>query len=124
MTDKQYTAEKMREIVEAYDEYVALLSEEINGLVGLASVHGWQSLRVEAGKAARAKIMVALRRYPDIFVGPQIEHIIDQSGNVCHAIHHYPDKEDKPEEKIDTSQLYSDRDGESSYWHGKEDKRE
>jgi len=40
----------------AYDEYIKLLGEELNDLMGLAFSHGWQSSRVEEGEAAREKI--------------------------------------------------------------------
>jgi len=53
-------AEDRRALVEAYQEYVKLLGEELKDLVGLAAAHGWRSIRVEDGKAARAKIDAAL----------------------------------------------------------------
>ena len=82
MTDKQYTAEEMRMIArEAF----------VDGALAMR-------LHLPSTRLEETWIRIeALRRYPDIFVGPQIEHIIDQSGNVCHAIRNYPDKEDKNE---------------------------
>jgi len=77
MSDKQYTVQEMREA------FVA----------GVKSAFLSLGLKWSGGFPEDE----ALRRYPDIFVGPQIEHIIDQSGNVCHAIRNYPDKEDKRE---------------------------
>ena len=46
----------VRQLIEAYDGYLALLGEELNSLTGVAYVHGWRSSRVEEGKAWRAKI--------------------------------------------------------------------
>lgn len=40
----------------AQDEYIALLCQEIDMLMPLASTHGWKSTRYEAGVAAREKI--------------------------------------------------------------------
>lgn len=46
----------------AYEEYIALLEEEINEIEGVAIAHGWKSTRVEAGEKARAKI-AALKQF-------------------------------------------------------------
>lgn len=43
-------------LMEAYDDYVEILEQEIRGLVEMAWVHGWRSSRYEAGKKARARI--------------------------------------------------------------------
>lgn len=51
------TTETLRvALLEAAEEYMDLLQEEISELAGYAVVHGWESHRVEAGIAARAKI--------------------------------------------------------------------
>lgn len=60
--DKHYKAspvsdgETQEELIDAYKEYVALLNDEINSLLGVAHVHGWRSQNVEKGKACREKI--------------------------------------------------------------------
>ena len=43
-------------LVDAYEKYIEILNEELNGLVGLAYVHGWRSTLVEAGREARENI--------------------------------------------------------------------
>lgn len=43
-------------IKNVYEEYVKILGEEIDGLVGIAHVHGWKSRNVERGNELRAKI--------------------------------------------------------------------
>lgn len=40
----------------AYSEYVQLLSEEINELIGIANTHLWKSTRHEKGLELREKI--------------------------------------------------------------------
>ena len=49
-------AEAKKELIEAYNEYIKLLVDELNSMGGLAIVHGFQSSRVEAGERCRAKI--------------------------------------------------------------------
>ncbi len=64
LTDEQkldaYVESKLeqarKEIVDAYDEYVQLLGDELNEVVGLAAAHGWVSSRAEAGEKLRARI--------------------------------------------------------------------
>lgn len=51
----------MTELVKLLDEYIALLVEELNELVPLASIHGWKSTKVKQGEAMRKKIK-ALRK--------------------------------------------------------------
>lgn len=48
----------MRELIETYDEYVALLGSEMESLYGLAFVHGYrcEDERVKRGEELRAKI--------------------------------------------------------------------
>lgn len=40
----------------AYNEYIDLLSEELNDTAQMAAVHGWKSHRVERGEKIREKI--------------------------------------------------------------------
>ncbi len=48
--------EKLKMIVEKQHGYNRLLIDEINDLVGLAVVHGWQSTRYEQGKKFRNEL--------------------------------------------------------------------
>jgi len=47
---------KLEEYTNLLKEYINLLGYELNDAVGMASIHGWQSTRVEQGKILRAKI--------------------------------------------------------------------
>jgi len=47
---------KMIDLLELYDEYTTLLSDEIEELASTASVRGWKSKRTEHGAALREKI--------------------------------------------------------------------
>ncbi len=51
-----YTEADMQKAVEAYEEYIELLEAELHDSAGFLLAHGIKSLRVEAGKKARAKI--------------------------------------------------------------------
>lgn len=53
---KEAVAKARKELIGAYDEYIALLGAEINELSGIAIAHGWHSSRVEHGKKARARL--------------------------------------------------------------------
>jgi len=44
------------QLIEAYDEYIKLLTEELNSIVSFASVHGWKTSNYEAGVKCREKI--------------------------------------------------------------------
>jgi len=46
----------MKELIDALDEYIALLGDELNEMAGFMHVHGWQSHRVEQGIELREKI--------------------------------------------------------------------
>jgi len=46
----------VRQLIEAYDDYLALLKMEADSMISVAFVHGWRSCFVEEGKAHRAKI--------------------------------------------------------------------
>lgn len=50
---------KLAAVIAAQDEYIALLGEEIDSIMPIASVHGWETTRREAGADARAKIAAA-----------------------------------------------------------------
>lgn len=52
MKTKQVT-----DLVQAYEDYVNLLVDELNEIVPLAASHGWVTKRKESGMAARDKIV-------------------------------------------------------------------
>ncbi len=64
--DISYLLRKVNELIEEnkrlrilstkQDEYLKLLADEISDLVGLASVHGWKSIRYERGEKFRKEI--------------------------------------------------------------------
>jgi len=45
-----------KEIVPTYEEYIKLLTEELNEVVPIAYIHGWKSNRYEQGKKLRKKL--------------------------------------------------------------------
>lgn len=48
--------EQQNKLIEAYDKYVQLLSDELGYLIPLAAVHGWTSKRYEQGIKCREEI--------------------------------------------------------------------
>jgi hypothetical protein len=44
------------ELIEAYQNYIALLSKELNDTIPIATIHGWKSNRYKVGKELREKI--------------------------------------------------------------------
>lgn len=56
----------MEEMIEAYGEYVRLLNDELNEVVGLAHAHGWKSTRVEDGRRCRSKIDALLSQAREV----------------------------------------------------------
>lgn len=48
--------DKRGKIIQALEEYIELLSMELNEVAPLARAHGWSSDRYEAGSVARKKI--------------------------------------------------------------------
>ena len=48
----------IKKITEAYDAYIKLLGDEINDLISVANVHGWQTTRYEQGVKCREKIEI------------------------------------------------------------------
>ena len=48
--------DSMEMVVDTYDEYVALLQDELHDVVLLAHSHGWRSTRYDAGAELREKI--------------------------------------------------------------------
>jgi len=57
MTTKEEKA--YQELIKLKDDYIELLGEEIDDLIGLAHVHGWKSQNVEEGIEIRKKIKKA-----------------------------------------------------------------
>lgn len=51
--DRVEIVERAFKMIEKQKEYIAVLNEELNGLIGMASVHGWKSNLVEQGKKLR-----------------------------------------------------------------------
>lgn len=49
-------AKILEELISAYEQYIELLSAELDEVTGLAYVHGWRSSRAVAGKVARNTI--------------------------------------------------------------------
>lgn len=47
---------KTNELIKALKEYSNLLAYELDDVVGIASIHGWQSSRVNEGLLIREKI--------------------------------------------------------------------
>jgi hypothetical protein len=48
-------------LAKALDNYIKLLSDEIDDLVGVAAFHGWKSTNIEEGKRLRS-IIAKLRK--------------------------------------------------------------
>lgn len=43
-------------LIEALNDYIKLLGEELDETAGIAAAHGWQSKRIEQGERLRAKL--------------------------------------------------------------------
>ncbi len=57
-------SDAVNKVIEAYDEYIKLLSDELEDTVEIASiVHGWKSHRYEEGVKCRAKIQQLKQQY-------------------------------------------------------------
>lgn len=54
--DRVEIVERAFKMIEKQKEYITVLNEELNRLVGMASVHGWKSNLVEQGKKLRDEI--------------------------------------------------------------------
>ena len=54
--DRVAIVERAFKMIEKQKEYIAVLNEELNGLVGMAVVHGWKSNLVEQGKKLRVEM--------------------------------------------------------------------
>jgi hypothetical protein len=48
------------ELVSALKDYIQILSDELDDVTPIASVHGWKSKRVDIGLNARKRIELAL----------------------------------------------------------------
>jgi hypothetical protein len=53
----------MDELIQAYEEYIKLLGDEISELVSFAEAHGWRSSRHQDGVKCREKIDLLKRSY-------------------------------------------------------------
>lgn len=47
---------QINQLINAYEEYIELLGEEIDELTPFANTHGWQSKKYEKGKLLRERI--------------------------------------------------------------------
>ena len=54
--DRVEIVERAFKMIEKQKEYIELLNQELNGLVGMASVHGWKSQLVEQGIKLREEM--------------------------------------------------------------------
>jgi len=48
-----------KELIDAYEDFIRVLGEEIHDMHGLCYVHGWKSQRAEIGQACRERIAKA-----------------------------------------------------------------
>ena len=48
--------DNLKEIIKLQDQYIKLLTDEINDMVGIAHTHGWESSRYEVGLNLRNEI--------------------------------------------------------------------
>ena len=55
--------EKAKKLVEALNEYIVLLGEELDEVMGFVNAHQWESTRFEQGKILREKIKQSLTEY-------------------------------------------------------------
>lgn len=58
----QKDEKRFKKLIKAQSDYIKLLGEELNEVVGIASVHGWKSSRYEQGIKCREKIKNAKKR--------------------------------------------------------------
>jgi len=54
----------VRSVYSAMQEYVDLLTEELNDTASIAAAHGWRTARLEQGVVLRSKIEKLLTQYP------------------------------------------------------------
>ena len=65
--------EAQAQLIGAYDEYVKLLGKEIDSLIGIAHVHGWQSENHEAGVKLRERLVQLKSESPSLPVKEQTD---------------------------------------------------
>ena len=53
----------MTELIKTYEDYIRLLGDEINDLIGIAYIHGWESKNVDKGRELRDKIAKLKKQY-------------------------------------------------------------
>ena len=54
------------QLIEAYDNYLRLISKETESLISVAYVHGWRSKYVSEGEILRSKIAELKLAYQEI----------------------------------------------------------
>jgi hypothetical protein len=55
--------EKAKKLIGALNEYIVLLGEELDEVMGFVNAHQWKSTRFEQGKILREKIKQSLIEY-------------------------------------------------------------
>jgi len=55
-SDYQKEIAKLQELSKAYEDYISLLGDELNGFTPLAHTFDWRSQKIEQGKIIREKI--------------------------------------------------------------------
>ena len=55
--------EKAKKLIGAMNEYIVLLGEELDEVMGFVNAHQWKSTRFEQGKILREKIKQSLTEY-------------------------------------------------------------
>lgn len=56
----------LKQIIEAQDEYINILTEDLNSAANSAAYRGWQSQLVEEGEKARKKIIDHRQSYMEL----------------------------------------------------------
>ncbi len=71
--------ENLDKIINSQDEYIKLLSDELNDLAVFAHTHGWKSSRYEKGKVLREKIEISKQKaWEDVQKNKQIDTSADK----------------------------------------------
>lgn len=70
---------EVEELINAYENYLNVLNDELNDSVSMASVHGWKSRNIDRGEEARRRISAAKEAIaaPDKVVEANSKDILD-----------------------------------------------
>jgi hypothetical protein len=63
---------KVQELIDAYEAYIKLLNEEIQGMPVVCYIHGWESSLVEQGIQARERISRVLNNIKNTRTGEDL----------------------------------------------------